>query len=114
MKSKSKYSKMFNSKSKYWENDKEYNLLFLKATQTIFNDILKDRGYVFLRDIYEALDIPITVESIMVGWIYDENKRYEFADGFIKFEITANGNEQNIELDFNVDGLIIDKITEES
>lgn len=52
---KSMYSQVFDSKCPLWDKNQKFNLLLLQSKQTYFNDLLKMRGYVFLRDIYEDL-----------------------------------------------------------
>lgn len=64
---KSKYARVFDSSCTNWEKDKNFNLLYLKAQERHFNDILRFRGYVFLKDIYECLGFPITKTSLLVG-----------------------------------------------
>lgn len=109
---KSRYSQVFDSKCRMWEKNQEFNLMFLKAKQNYFNDVLKARGYVFLRDIYEDLGFPITRKTLFTGWVYDlENP---MIDNFIDFGITTNGGDADIELDFNVDGNITEWFKEES
>lgn len=106
----SKYGRVFNSSCIEWEKDRRFNLMLLKAQQTYFNDLLKRRGFVFLRDIYEALGFPITKESVIVGWVYEENN--PIGDNYIDFSIEDNDDETNpdVEIDFNVDGSILDRI----
>lgn len=98
----SMYARVFDSNCKNWEKDRNWNLLYLKAAQRYFNDVLKARGYVFLRDIYEYLGIPVTKASLMVGWVYD--LKNDFADNFIDFGIESKDDELDIQMDFNVDG----------
>ena len=99
-----------------WENDKNYNLMFLKAQQNQLNDRLAAEGYLFLNDVYYALGMPRTKMGQYVGWV-KHNPNSDCSDGFIDFGIT----EANIEtedgeyepailLDFNVDGPILDLI----
>lgn len=107
----SKYGRVFNSSSIHWEKNREFNRLFLKAQQNYFNDILKHKGFVFLRDVYEGLGFPITAESVVVGWVYEENN--PIGDNFIDFSIEENDEDElnpDIEIDFNVDGNILDRI----
>ena len=68
---KSMYSQVFDSKCPLWDKNQKFNLLLLQSKQTYFNDLLKMRGYVFLRDIYEDLGFPITLKTLFVGWVYD-------------------------------------------
>lgn len=92
----------------------EENLIFLKAQQEYWNNILHSRGYVFLNDVYDSLGIDQTATGAVCGWIVGgpESDNYiDFGlyreDGSIRDFI--NGREKAILLDFNVDGLIVDK-----
>lgn len=109
---KSRYSQVFDSNCIHWENNQELNLMFLKSQQMYYNDILRARGYVFLRDIYEDLGFPITRKALFTGWVYD--LKHPMGDNYIDFGIIMNGNEPDIELDFNVDGDITNRFEEES
>ena len=109
---KSMYSQVFDSKCPLWDKNQKFNLLLLQSKQTYFNDLLKMRGYVFLRDIYEDLGFPITLKTLFVGWVFYLYN--PIGDNFIDFGITTKGEEPNIELDFNVDGIITNRFKEES
>lgn len=94
-----------------WENDNEYNLMFLKAQERYANDLLKAKGMLFLNDVYEMLGLPITKAGQIVGWVYDKTKAD--GDGFVSFGMYndnlsysdfVNGYDNAILLDFNVDG----------
>lgn len=101
-----------------WEKDPELNKMFLLKQQSYANDLLKTRGYLFLNEVYEMLGFPRTKAGQVVGWIYDE--KHPIGDNFVDFGILdihderkrafMNGYEQNILLDFNVDGNILDLI----
>ena len=79
---------------------------------------LKHQGYLFLNEVYDMLGIPRTQAGQVVGWIYDEKNPN--GDNYVDFGIYdlhdqqkrdfVNGLERNILLDFNVDGVIYDKI----
>lgn len=106
-KAKSKYARVFDSSCKGWDKDREFNVMYLKAQQNYFDDVLKNRGYVFLRDIYECLGFPITQTSLFVGWYYDLTNT--FVDNYIDFDIHVKEDESGVELDFNVDGDITNR-----
>lgn len=115
----SDFARFFDERSDCWEDDPEMNLMFLKAQQKYANDLLMSRGYLFLNEVYDLLDIPITKAGQAVGWIYDKTKAEQIGDGYVDFGIyqmnTAsqrfvNGYEPVILLDFNVDGTIWDLI----
>lgn len=109
------YARFFDQLCGPWSKTPEYNLMFLRAQQTYFNDQLNSRGHVFLNEVYDALDIPRSQAGQIVGWVVsDEGDNYvdfglfdanrEGARDFI------NGREGAILLDFNVDGPVYNKI----
>lgn len=118
----SDYAKFFDSSSNAWEENAEYNLMFLKAEQNYANDRLKARGYLFLNEVYERLGIPPTKAGQIVGWVYDPNNPNHNGDNYVDFGLYnihkektrdfVNGYEEVILLDFNVDGPILDRILE--
>lgn len=89
-----------------WEDNNDYNLLFLNGIQNFLNNKLVVNKRVFLNEAYEALGLPKTKEGQIVGWIYDETN--QVGDGYIDFCIDEESimyNEDGaILLDFNVDG----------
>ncbi len=114
----SEYAKFFDSSCAQWEDDPEYNLTFLKLQQEFANHKLQEKGYLFLNDVYDMLDIPRTKAGQIVGWVYDEKN--PVGDNYVDFGIYelyadanrrfVNGLEPVILLDFNVDGNILELI----
>lgn len=111
------YARFFDPFSKSWSKEPEYNLLFLKAQQNYANDLLRSRGHVFLNEVYDMLGIERSQAGQVVGWVISKNSNR--GDNFIDFGIFdgdnssrdfVNGREGSILLDFNVDGVIWDKI----
>jgi hypothetical protein len=111
------YARFFDSYSTSWGKDPEYNLYFLKAQQNYANNLLHSRGHVFLNEAYDMLGIPRSKAGSVVGWLLSRNGE---TDNYIIFGIFdgktgeardfVNGLEGAILLDFNVDGVIYDKI----
>ncbi len=108
----SPYARMFDEYNKNWERDPELNRLFLQCQQNYYNQLLRIRGHVFLNEVYDALGFERSQPGAVVGWIIGDN-----GDNFIDFGIVeaynsrfVNGDEPSIILDFNVDGVIYDKI----
>lgn len=112
------YSKIFDDTSPNWNRKPEYNRIFLQATQNYATDKLHARGHLFLNEVYEMLGLPHTKAGSIVGWIVSKD-----GDNYVDFGIFnnidddhirdfINGYEPNILLDFNVDGIIYDKIKE--
>jgi uncharacterized protein DUF6353 len=117
----SPYAVFFDESSSNWNREWGYNQMFLRCQQNWLNDLLNARGHVFLNEVYEALGLPHTKAGAVVGWIKPDNCQDECGDGYIDFGVFRaggewkglhfiNGNERSILLDFNVDGVIYDKI----
>lgn len=108
------YARFFDEYSPKWQKEPGYNQMLLSATQNWMNDLLNSRGHVFLNEVYDALGLERSKEGAVVGWVKG------MGDGVIDFGIDdpkneaanefKNGYERSILLDFNVDGLIWDKI----
>lgn len=111
----SPYTFFFDETSSAWDRDAEYNKMFLLGTQNHANDKLNIDGYLFLNDVLDWLGIPKTKTGQVVGWVKDGD-----GDGYVDFGIFdindykkrdfVNGYEHSILLDFNVDGVILDRI----
>lgn len=111
------YARFFDQTSSSWSKEPEYNLLFLKAQQNYANDLLHARGHILLNDVYDMLGIPRSKAGTVVGWVLSRNGT---TDDFVSFGVFegktdkvrdfVNGREGAILLDFNVDGIIYDKI----
>ena len=111
----SKYARVFDESSVEWVNDAEFNKMLLMHKERLANDLLKAQGHLFLNEVYSMLGFPKTKAGQVVGWVYNEKKPY--GDNFVDFDITndynrdfINGCCNKVLLDFNVDGVIIDKI----
>ena len=113
----SQYGRMFNKHNHNFETDPNHNIFFLKAQQTYANQKLDAQGYVMLCDIYDALGFERTPESMVVGWV-KKNPRGG-SDGYISFGCWddermeafydfVTGRENEILVDFNVDGVVYD------
>lgn len=104
----SPYARVFDERCSGWTKNRESNITFLKKLQTRCNNRLKRRGYLFLREVYEMMDIPITKESCVVGWIFEEPN--VIGDNFVLFIYDEADESACIVIDFNVDGNIIDRL----
>ena len=104
----------------HYHPDWDANIHFLNCQQSLANQMLRLNGYLFLNDVYEMLGIPKTKAGQVVGWIFDPED--ESIDSHVSFGTYRIVNkkvinceddyeyEQCILLDFNVDGVIIDKV----
>lgn len=112
----SEYARFFDAACEAWEDNSEYNLVFLRAQQQYANNLLRTKGHLFLNEVYDMLGIPRTKAGQVVGWVYDEE--HPTGDNYVDFGIYSayqessrdfvNGYESVILLDFNVDGDILD------
>lgn len=102
------------STSKAWEENQDYNRMFLRAQQSLANDKLIASGRLFLNEVYDMLDMERTKAGQIVGWVYNPKNPGEKSDGYVDFGMfetqrkTENGYEPVIMLDFNVDGNVWD------
>lgn len=111
------YARFFDISSSSWNKEPEYNMMFLQCQQNYANDKLHARGHVFLNEVYDMLGLERSKAGAVVGWILSKNGE---TDNYIDFGVFdgktqsardfVNGFEGSILLDFNVDGVIYDKI----
>lgn len=81
----------FDKRNAYWTNNRECNLMFLKQVENHIEDLLNNRGYVYLNQICEALG---------AGWdSYIHNpcfRRNEYIHDKIRFELKECADESYI------------------
>lgn len=113
----SPYAMLFDQDNLNWQTTPQYNAFFLRLAQNHLNDRLRARGHVFLNDVYRELGMEDTKAGAVTGWIWNS----ENGDNFVDFGIWDGPNRETfhdfvmgykgaILLDFNVDGVIYDKI----
>lgn len=112
----SPYAVFFDDHNVNWNPQPEYNLIFLRASQSYANQQLQAKGFVLLNDVYDSLGMDRTKAGCVVGWL----KGNKDGDGYIDFGVFDGENmdkfyefvvgDEGIWLDFNVDGLVYDKI----
>lgn len=111
------YGRFFDEHSTTWSRDPGYNQNTLRNVQSYANDMLKARGYIFLNEVYEMLGLSATPEGQLVGWVLDGGNSDNYVDfGVFRADNAYQGfrfvcgDEKSVYLDFNVDGVIYDKI----
>lgn len=115
----SPYAVMFDARSKHFTTMPGMNRHTLSMIQSYANDKLKAKGHLTLNEVYDMLDLPRTQAGFVVGWIYKKDN--PIGDNYISFGVFDNpdvewvekfvdGRENEALLDFNVDGVIYDKI----
>lgn len=110
----SPYAREFDETNLNWTFVNDQNLFWLRAQENYANDRLKSKGFLFLNDVYDQLGIPRTSEGQLVGWLADG------PDGYVSFDLPEKGGDEELDylywarpsimLDFNVDGVVYDKI----
>lgn len=103
--------------SNCWDTSEDYTSENLAAVQLWANRRLERKGHLFLNEVFDQLGLSRTREGAVVGWI----KNSEVGDGYVSFgDFDSNTYrvpsddysrvDTNFILDFNVDGMIWDKI----
>jgi hypothetical protein len=113
----SPYSFLFDKvNAESWSPDPGYNQMFLRSVQGYANDKLRAHGYILLNDVLDMLGMERTKAGCVVGWVLDGGNSDNYVD-FGVFEGDTwkaiqfvNGAEKSVWLDFNVDGVIYDKL----
>lgn len=109
----SPYARIFDEASPNWQKDAELNRIFIQLQQNFANHLLHARGHVFLNEVYDSLGLERSRAGAVVGWVLNG----EASDNYIDFglfeagtERFVNNLERSVILDFNVDGVVYDKI----
>lgn len=97
------YSRTFDASNKHWVPQVEHNLIFLKVQNNWADDLLNARGHIFLNEVYDMLGLARSKQGAIVGWFKTEGSNP------VDFGISEN-EDGSIFLDFNVDGVIYDKL----
>ena len=109
----SPYGVIFDETNNNWSADEDLSMLHLKCQQQYANAILQTRGHIFLNEVYKMLGFPHTPAGAVTGWVKGNGD--DFVD-FNIFEGTFEGEDEKGRtvtkwaLDFNVDGVMYDKI----
>jgi len=108
----SPYSRIFDEYSPHHVKDAELNRLYIQCQQNYANELLRARGHLFLNEVYDMLGFDHSSAGAVVGWLIGDK-----GDNYVDFGMYAtenssfiNGWERSVVLDFNVDGVIYDKI----
>lgn len=107
-------------KNPAWEPNGELNLKFLLIQQKLAQQILEEKGYIKLNDVYTMLCLPESQAGSVMGWRYDKNDPelsktvvdfgiFDSSDNFSDFVYDNEGNEA-ILLDFHVTHNVYDTL----
>ena len=109
----SPYGVIFDSSNHNWSADEDLSMLHLKCQQQYANDILQTRGHIFLNEVYKMLGFPHTPAGAVTGWVKgngDDFIDFNIYDGMFEGEDSNGRTVTKWALDFNVDGVMWDKI----
>lgn len=109
----SPYGVIFDSSNNNWSADEDLAMLHLKCQQQYANDILQTRGHIFLNEVYKMLGFPHTPAGAVTGWVKgdgDDFIDFNIYDGMFEGEDSNGRTVTKWALDFNVDGVMWDKI----
>lgn len=120
----SQYAVLYDENAATWNKNRNLSTSILRAQENYANDLLNCRGYVMLNEVYAGLGLPQTSAGAVVGWIRKDDGG---ADGYITFgdwdanyfddiykDVDGVCEARRWILDFNVDGVIWDRIDEVS
>ena len=109
----SPYGVVFDRSNNNWSADEDLSMLHLKCQQQYANDILQTRGHIFLNEVYKMLGFPHTPAGAVTGWVKghgDDFVDFNIYDGMFEGEDENGRTVTKWALDFNVDGVMWDKI----
>lgn len=109
----SPYARFFDEGNPNWQKNADLNRYFVQCQETFANQKLRANGHLFLNEVYDMFQMERSTEGCVVGWLWKTDN----GDGYIDLGVFdavnsdfLNGLERSILLDFNVDGVIYDKI----
>lgn len=100
-------SAKFDSSCPGLESDPVYNLMCLRQQQRYANDMLANRGHLFLNEVYDMLGLPRTMLGQLTGWTSKTDKAVDFGLGEDQNKNFIDGLTTDAFLAFNIDGIII-------
>ena len=109
----SPYGVIFDEDNHNWSADEDLARLHLTCQQQYANDILQSRGHIFLNEVYKMLGFPHTPAGAVTGWVKgngDDFVDFNIFDGIFEGEDKNGRTVTKWALDFNVDGVMYDKI----
>ena len=109
----SPYGVIFDETNHNWSADEDLSVLHLKCQQQYANDILQTRGHIFLNEVYKMLGFPHTPAGAITGWVKGNGDNFidfNIHDGLFEGEDASGRLVTKWALDFNVDGVMYDKI----
>jgi len=119
----SEYAVLFaNGTTFQWDPNEYYNRTFINGVKKFYTNVLRDRGHVFLNEVFDHLGLEMTTAGSVIGWVYNPTEGLDCTDE-IEFDIhevwipneDSNGKEIHepaYYIDFpNLSGIIFDKLS---
>lgn len=99
-----------------WDPNEDYTVMNLIELQAWANRRLQKKGHLFLNEVFDQLGLSRMKEGALVGWLKNGD-----GDGYVSFgdfessiyrvpDFERKSIHSNVVVDFNVDGVIWDKI----
>lgn len=111
------YTVTFDSDSDYWDENTDYNMMFLRTVEHELNTILDTCGHVYLNEAFRKLGVEETAIGQVIGWTKDVNDvndptrvMLELFDTSSKPFVNIHDHNKPILVKFNPQGYILDKM----
>lgn len=91
-------TRIFDEKNQNWNQQLEFNLLFLRGIENHMNQMLRIKGYVFFNDLMDVLHMPRTREGQKMGWrrdIHNANHPNQ-----VRLNVTSDRENQSVLVEF--------------
>lgn len=113
------YQRLFGPGNHNWNPNADYNIAFLRSVQNHLNERLQARGHLMLNEAYDELGLSRTSAGTQVGWLWQKGSGDNYVDFGIWDDKQVDGTiaymrgmEEEILIDFNVDGAIWKRVEE--
>lgn len=63
---------VFDKKNPNWDDNHQFNMMFLLAVQETVNHTLRMTGIVSLNEVYDAIGVSRSKDAIPFGWVYND------------------------------------------
>lgn len=107
----SQYAVIFDEMNINHTKGNEQNIFFLRMQEKYATNTLRSRGHIFLNEVYDMVGVTRTPAGAVVGWLYkNPGDSVDFGINEIRAQSYMDNRDPAILLDFDVDGVIYNKI----
>ncbi len=94
---------VFDERSMNWTDNADYNIMYLRSMERMYNDILRARGHISLMEILDDMGIALE-ETLSVEECYSHAWNYGKGDRVVDLGIPKeyDCNTKSFELDINI------------